>query len=207
MAKKNKNDYFEMMKRQAEYCTEASTLLEEMLCGFSFDKIPQMRDKIHSVENAADDLYHDILTKLSAEFITPIDQEDILRLVQIIDDVTDALDEVVLDFYMYNVTEVPSGADEFSRLVNKCVHALSDAISELKNFKKPETLLNLLKDVNKIEEEADITYTKSIHKLFAQCNDAKTLIGTKAVFESLETCCDLCVHAGDVIEQIIIKNT
>ena len=31
--------------------------------------------------------------------------------------------------------------------------------------------------------------------------------GSKAIYESLENCCDLCEHASDVIEQIIIKNT
>ena len=28
-----------------------------------------------------------------------------------------------------------------------------------------------------------------------------------AVYECLENCCDLCEHAADVIDQIIIKNT
>lgn len=36
--------------------------------------------------------------------------------------------------------------------------------------------------------------------------DAKTLIGHKEIYDSLEECCDLCEHAADVIEQII-KNT
>ena len=35
----------------------------------------------------------------------------------------------------------------------------------------------------------------------------KTLLGTKAVYEGLESCCDLCEHVADVIEQVIIKNT
>ena len=37
--------------------------------------------------------------------------------------------------------------------------------------------------------------------------DGRTLLDTKAVFESLESCCDMCEHATDVIEQVIIKNT
>lgn len=32
-------------------------------------------------------------------------------------------------------------------------------------------------------------------------------MGSKAVYDSLENCCDLCEHAADVIEQIIMKNT
>lgn len=56
--------------------------------------------QMHDIEHRADEIHHDILKKLSTEFITPIEQEDILCLVQIIDDITDALDEVILDVYI-----------------------------------------------------------------------------------------------------------
>lgn len=204
---KSKNDYFEMTRKQVGYCVEASELLEKMLCNFTAQAVPVIREEMHEIEHKADELHHEILTKLSTEFITPIDQEDILRLVQIIDDVTDALDEVVLEFYMYNLTVPPKGADEFSRLVNRCVKALLAATAELKNFKKPGKLRSLLVEVNTIEGEADYAYTEAIHYLFANTADCKALIGSKAIYEGLENCCDLCEHAADIIEQIIIKNT
>lgn len=204
---KSKNDYFEIIRKQANYCVEASELLEKMMCNFTPSSISVIREEMHEIENRADELYHEILTKLSSEFITPIDQEDILRLVQIIDDVTDAVDEVVLEFYMYNISILPNGADDFSKLVNRCVKALLNAASELKNFKKPYKLRSLLVDINTIEGEADNAYTEAIHYLFENNTDAKTLICAKAVYESMENCCDLCEHAADVIEQIVIKNT
>lgn len=204
---KDKNDYFELIKNQMNYSVEASELLEKMMCNFTASAIPVIREEMHEIEHRADELHHEILTKLSVEFITPIDQEDILRLVQIIDDVTDAIDEAVLAFYMYNIVVLPDGAQEFSKLVNRCVKALFDAASELKNFKKPDRLRSLLVDVNTIEGEADNAYTETIHHLFENNADAKTLIGAKAVYEEMENCCDLCEHAADIIEQIIIKNT
>ena len=100
---KNKNDYFKLIEEQISYCVKASDLLVEILSGYSLDNISEYRGKMHAIENAADEIHHDILTRLSAEFITPIDQEDILRLVQIVDDITDAIDEVVMDLYMYNL--------------------------------------------------------------------------------------------------------
>lgn len=203
----SKNDYFELIKNQTEYCVMASELLEKMFCNFTPSAITSICEEIHDIEHKADELHHDILTKLSAEFITPIDQEDILRLVQIIDDITDSLDEVVLGFYMYNIEVLPDGAVDFVKIVNRCVISLHNAMSELKNFKKPEALRSRLVEVNTIESEADNAYTEFIHILFKNNNDAKVLIGNRAVYEGLENCCDLCEHAVDVIEQIIIKNT
>lgn len=206
MAKKN-NDYFELIKKQTACCVEASNLLEEILCRFKSDNIDGYRNTMHEIEHRADQVHHDILNKLSTEFITPIDQEDILRLVQIIDDITDALDEVILDMYMYHIDVIPERTAELSRIVNRCVKALDKAAAELKNFKKREALHALLVKVNDIETEADAVYIEAIHKLFGSEVDGKTLTGAKAIYEALESCCDLCENAADIIEQVVIKNT
>lgn len=206
MAKKN-NDYFKMIEQQTVYCLEASNLLEEILSQFDVAKIKEYRTKMHDIEHSADKIHHEILNKLSTEFITPIDQEDILRLTQIIDDITDALDEVILEFYMYHIDSVPAKAVELSKIVNRCVSALNETAAELKNFKKPAILRPLVIKVNDIETEADDVYAEAIHELFGTVEDGRTLLGTKAIFESLESCCDMCEHATDVIEQVIIKNT
>ncbi|NLK38012.1 MAG: DUF47 family protein [Epulopiscium sp.] len=205
MAKKN-NDYFELIKKQTAYCVEASNLLEKILCNFNSESINAYKTQMHEIEHTADEVHHDILKKLSAEFITPIDQEDILHLVQIIDDITDALDEVIMDIYMYHIDVIPGRAVELSEVVNKCVKSLDEAAENLRNFKKPEKLHALLIKVNDIEIEADKIYMDAIHELFGSDVNWKTLIGVKAVYEGLENCCDLCEHAADVIEQVIIKN-
>ncbi len=206
MARKN-NDYFKLIQQQTSCCLEASNLLEEILCQFHGDSIQVYRTRMHEIEHAADRVHHDILNRLSTEFITPIDQEDILRLAQIIDDITDALDEVVLEFYMYHIDSVPARAAELSQVVNRCVRALHEAAGELKNFKKPAALRALVVKVNDIEAEADGVYTEAVYELFASPTTDRQLLGAKAIFESLESCCDLCEHATDVIEQVIIKNT
>ena len=204
---KHKNDYFKLAEQQVEYCVKAAELLEEILCKYSAEELSVKRGKMHDIEHEADEIHHDILTRLSAEFITPIDQEDILSLIQIIDDVTDALDEVVLECYMFHINDLPSGVPEFSNIVCRCVKALHEAIKELKNFKKSKILRSLLVDINTIEGEADTAYAELIYSLFSEESETKKLVGNKAICESLEDCCDLCEHAADIIYQIILKNT
>lgn len=204
---KVKNDYFKLIEQQLGFCVEASNLLADILKNYSPASLKEQRLAMHKIEQAADDIHHDILSRLSAEFITPIDQEDIVHLVQIIDDITDALDEVVLDLYMFHIDQVPTDAPVMAQLVNHCVNALFEAIKELKNFKKPDTLRKLLLKVYSMETEADNAFVEAIHHLFGHETESKILIGNKAIYESLENCCDLCEHACDVIEQIIIKNT
>lgn len=202
-----KNDYFKFMEEQAVCSVEASKMLKNIIENISPVDLPAQKDSMHEIERKADKIQHDIIVKLSTEFITPIDQEDILRLVQINEDLTDAIDEVVQDIYMYHVATTPMGAAELAGLVDECVVALGEAMGKLREFKKPDSLRTLLDKVSEIEEKADEVYAEAVHNLFMKETEAKILIGHKAVLDALEACCDLCDHASDIMDQIIIKNT
>lgn len=206
MAKKT-NEYFLLIEQQAAICVEAAALLENILTEYSAAGMAVRRVEMHAVERRADGICHDIRNLLSAAFITPIDQEDILHLAQLLDDVTDALDEVALECYMFRLAELPAGAPAFAGLTHRCVGKLCEAAIELRNFRSSGRLRALLAEVNTLEEQADDAYATAIHDLFAEDAAPRTLIAGKAVFDCMEACCDLCGHAADVMDQIIIKNT
>ncbi len=206
MAKKT-NEYFLLIEQQAAICVEAAALLENILTEYSAAGMAVRRVEMHAVERRADGICHDIRNRLSAAFITPIDQEDILRLAQLLDDVTDALDEVALECYMFRLAELPAGAPAFAGLTHRCVGKLCEAAIELRNFRSSGRLRALLAEVNTLEEQADDAYATAIHDLFAEDAAPRTLIAGKAIFDCMEACCDLCGHAADVMDQIIIKNT
>lgn len=206
MAKKT-NEYFLLIEQQAAICVEAAALLENILTEYSAAGMAVRRVEMHAVERRADGICHDNRNRLSAAFITPIDQEDILHLAQLLDDVTDALDEVALECYMFRLAELPAGAPAFAGLTRRCVGKLCEAAIELRNFRSSGRLRALLAEVNTLEEQADDAYATAIHDLFAEDAAPRTLIAGKAIFDCMEACCDLCGHAADVMDQIIIKNT
>lgn len=206
MAKKT-NEYFLLIEQQAAICVEAAALLENILTEYSAAGMAARRVEMHAVERRADGICHDIRNRLSAAFITPIDQEDMLHLAQLLDDVTDALDEVALECYMFRLAELPAGAPAFAGLTRRCVGKLCEAAIELRNFRSSGRLRALLTEVNTLEEQADDAYATAIHDLFAEDAAPRTLIAGKAIFDCMEACCDLCGHAADVMDQIIIKNT
>ncbi len=207
MAKKIKNDYFKLMEDQSACCVEAAKLLTEILENFSMDSLTAQKNRMHDIEHRADAILRDIEIKLSTEFITPIDQEDLLRLAHVLEEVSDALDEAVQDIYMHHVNVAPKGALKLAQNVENCVVTLHEAVGKLREFKKPDALRALLEKVGEIETETDIIYGETIRELFTEETDARILIGHKAVCRSIEDCCDFCDHAADTMEQIIIKNT
>ncbi len=205
MAKRN--DYFKLLEQQMEFPLKAGELLENIINNYNKIDLIVEKTNMHNIERDADDLYHDISSRLSSEFITAIDQEDILLLTQSIDDITDALDETAMEFYMYHIKEVPYGCLDLIKMVNKCIQALNAVIIELRNYKKSSILDNLLKTVAEIETDQDALYVDAIYNLFGSEEDPRKLLSHRKIFESLENVCDLCRDAVDLIAQIIIKNT
>lgn len=204
---KQKNDYFKMMEKQVSLSLKAANQLCDLLEGYQPEDADKYRIKLHKVEHDADEVRHEALNHLSREFITPIERDDILQLVQIIDDVTDAIEDVAINLYMYNVQALPPHTITMAALVKRCVTALEKAIGELHNFKRSETLRPLLVEVNDIESEADEAYLQAVRELFTTEQTPMMRYGLKAVYDALEDCCDLCERAADVIENVAMKNS
>ena len=202
-----KTDYFDIMTKQAKCSLQAAELLESILNDYQPGTIAAQREQMHLIEHAGDEIRHEALKSLARDFITPIEQDDLLQLVQILDDVTDAIDEVVIELYMYNVSSLPAEIKTLVAPMLNCVRVLGEAVEEFRHFKKSSTLQKLLVDVNTMESEADDAYIEAVHALFVNETDPVKTFGVKAIYDSLEDCCDLCEHAADVMENVVMNNT
>ena len=55
------------------------------------------------MEHAADLVKHEMMSELARAFITPIEREDILELMQELDDVTDDIEDVLIRTYIFHI--------------------------------------------------------------------------------------------------------
>ncbi len=209
MARKNKdNNYFEMIANMAGFSCTAAVKLKDYIENYSPLTAESGRKEIHEIEHKGDDLRHEIMHKLVREFITPIEREDIYQLVQIIDDITDAIDDVPIKMYMLNVRSIAPRAVEFCELIVRITAVLKETTAEFHNYKKTDRLLPLIIEINNIESEADALYMQSIREIYTNDKlDAIEKTVWKEIYECFETCCDLCEHAADAIENAIMKNS
>ncbi|MBC5627785.1 DUF47 domain-containing protein [Clostridium sp. NSJ-6] len=207
MAVKKSNDYFEMLVDLIGYSCEAASLLDKTISNFRMSQIDSNVKEMHEIEHSADIKKHEMLNKLSKEFITPIERGDIIELANEIDNVTDAIEDVLVRIYMFNISVMREEALEFSNLIVRICNETSALIKEFRNFKKSSEISKIIININDLEEEGDRIYTKSIKGFYTSIMDPIRFITWKETFEYFEKCCDACEHVADGIESVMMKNS
>lgn len=205
MAKKN--PYFDDFIAMANISCRAAEYLQTVLSNFRQDTLAERRKKMHEIEHEADEIKHRMMRRLSKEFVTPIDREDIIQLSNELDDVTDKIDEFLIRMYMYNIKKVNPSALAFADVILRCCKALQKAMVEFPNYHKSTTLIQTIIDVNSMEEEGDALYIDAVHRLYEDSGDPVEISAWSELFDNLEDCCDACEDVADAMEIVIMKNS
>ncbi len=206
MAKKS-NEYFDTFARMMGLACDAAVFLQEALEKYDPVKLPELMRSLHEIEHAGDEEKHRMMKRLAKEFITPIEREDIIQLVNEIDEVIDLVEDLLIRMYMYNIQEIRPAALTFADVIARCCVALNTAMKEFPNFRKSVPLQEAIVEVNTLEEEGDALYIESVHELFAENGDPVKTTAWNAVFDSFEECCDACEDVADVLESVIMNNS
>ena len=207
MARKQKYDYFETFIELSEFSCAAAEYLYDTIRDYHPDSLHDRVREIHIIENNADAKRHEIMEKLSREFITPIEREDIVDLIQGLDDVTDAIDDVMRRLYMFNVRTIRIETFAFAELVLKCCESLKRTMQKFDHFRKSKSIHEHIVEVNRIEEQGDRLHAEAMRALFTKQEDILEVVTYTKIFNALETCCDACETVANIVESVIMKNT
>lgn len=205
--RKKKNDYFVLLRELVDYVHEAATFLSETMNDYNVEFLSGVLKEMHDIEHAADLKLQDITFKLAREFITPIDRQDILSIAQLIDDVTDSIEDVLMRLYMYNIQELRDETFDFIDLIMANTEVLMKIMSEFSSFRRSNDIhANMIK-LSTLEEEGDVLYMRAIRRLYLDEQDPITVIAWTEIFRRLEGCCDDFERVGHEIEYVLMKNT
>ena len=206
MAKKTDNMYYNNFNESIAISCEAARMLKEILKDFDSNKLPENITKMHDIEHKGDEKKHELTEALVKAFITPIERDDIIRLSQNIDTLTDSIEDILMNIYIMNVTEIRPEALTFADSLIYCCEQTYKLVQEFANFKKSKTLKQLVIEINHLEEEGDAMYLEFTHDLYKTCKDPLTVMIWHQIFSSFENCFDTCEDVADVIEGIMIEN-
>ena len=207
MKKKEVNYYFQTFAKLFSYANQAAQYLEKVVLNFNGGITEEQKDEMHAIEHGADLCLHDAFDKLAREFITPIENEDILNIIRKVDDATDTIEDVLIKLYIRDVKKLPACASQFVDIIKRECEAVSAVLDEFPNFKKSSLVHDKIMEVLSIEEEGDKLYISSIKELYQTVDNVRELFITEDIICAFEACCDAVEKIAKQVDEAIMKNS
>ncbi len=205
----NKSDrfYFENFVSAADCSVQAARYLVRCLNDYDISRIDDMLHEMHDIEHTGDVKKHELTAALARAFVTPVDREDLALISQNIDEVSDAMEEIIQRFYVDRIEHILPEAHEFASRLVGCCETMKSLLAEFINFKKPQHLHEMIVEMNRIEEECDRLYLDATRKVREHCDDTLEIIFWREIYDRMEECADACEHVADCVETVVMKNT
>jgi len=203
-------NFFEMFDQHARHIVQAAHAFSHMVAHYDdLDKRKLHHMEVDNAERAADRITHEVSRALHKTFITPIDRDQIHRLINTLDDVADLIQDCAETMVLYDVRHMTGDIVRLTDLSVKCCERLQDAVGLIRNVRDADTAQAALKtceEIDRLESDADHVMRAAMSRLFREEPDVRELIKLKAVYELLETITDRCEDAANLIEGIFLEN-
>ncbi|MCK9311605.1 MAG: DUF47 family protein [Bacteroidales bacterium] len=198
--------FFPILKEMSNVMLIASDLIIECVQKSDHESAIEYYRKIKEQEKKGDALSNQIFDELNTTFITPFDREDINRLSNRMDDVTDYINSCAKRIVLYNPRQLPESATELARLIKEGAVCIGKAVDELDVLKKDaKKIKEYCTELHDIENRADDVYENFIIDLFEHEKDGIEIIKVKEIMYELEKATDATEYVGKIIKTIIVK--
>lgn len=197
--------FFDMFDEAAAILSRAAGKFLDMVT--QFDRLEARSNEIRHEEHACDEVVGRIIEALDQSFVTPFDREDIHTLATRLDDVLDNMEETAHRFEVFRIEKPTPQAQELARIIQECCLHLEHALRACRTLKNPGTIQNHLREIGRLENEADRIYRDTDSALFANPPDILLLIKWRELYGWLEETVDACKDAAQVISEIVIKGS
>ena len=198
-------NFLEFFERSADNVLEGAQAFNALVADYR--DLPAKVASIKELETKGDHITHEALEALNRTFITPIDREDIHKLISKLDDILDMIDAAAHRLIGYRIEAVTPDLVLHAQMLIKPIETIKAALLLLDNMRHQERIIGLCREVRQLEHEADVIHHGAITRLFDEEKDPIRILKLKEIYENLEEATDHCEDVADVIESVILKNS
>jgi predicted phosphate transport protein (TIGR00153 family) len=196
--------FYAMFSDMARLLTSSAEALVDLLT--YYENVEMKTAHLKDLEHDADGVTHELYRLVHQTFVTPFDREDIAALAQSLDDVVDFIEATATTLNIYGIeapTKPALGLADITRL--QCVQ-IERAMELLGQKGKLRQILEIAKEINRLENEADSLFLQTMAELFHGERPTIEIIRWRDIYESLESATDSCERVAHVLESIVLKH-
>ncbi|MDY0004087.1 MAG: DUF47 family protein [Polyangia bacterium] len=196
-------DQFEKMGKLMVQAMEA--LISLLKCEGDYTEHAR---RVKTIESECDEVVHSAIDHLHRTFVTPLDRQDIRKLMVRLDDIVDLTEAVSSRIAIYKPKVMRPEALKLAEVSLESVKQVAAMLGELRQMsKRHERIKELAVEVNRLENAADDIRREAMALLFAEGGDVLEVLKWKDILEHLEAVTDRCEDASDILEGIALENT
>ena len=125
-------NFFELFNQHADRIVEAARAFSNLVANYSDPHLREQYNRdVDNAERAADRITHEVNRMLHKTFITPIDREQIHKLINTMDDVADLIQDSAETMALYDVRHMTDEITRLSDLSVRCCERVKDAVNLL----------------------------------------------------------------------------
>ena len=156
------------------------------------------------IEHEGDELTHEVMRRLNTSFVTPFDREDIQQLASNLDDVLDHI-EAAAEFLQLHKIDQP--LPQMISLMETLTDASRKTAAAMPSLRKMKDLDQYWIEINRLENEGDRFYRRTIAELFSGDYKAMDVLKWKEIIEQIEQGIDRLEDVANTIETISLKQS
>ena len=191
-----------------EASADAARQSARALIALSKQKTPNPSlDEFRLARRREKQIFNDISAELVNTFVTALEREDIEALSAALYKIPKTVEKFAERYVMF--ADRLGEVDYASRAVmlEKAADVIVQMTSQLRRGFQLDVMRDLNERMQSIESEADRLILDLYQDLFTNERDPAKLLLRKDLFELLEKAIDRCRDAGNVIYQIVLKNS
>ena len=197
-------DFFTLFERHAALTVEGAKQFVTLVSGDQ--NVRALAARIKEIEHETDVITHTCVERLHTTFITPIDRDDIHRLITRMDDVMDFIESASERIALYELRDMTDEVRELAKVLVRATEAVARAVTGLRDMKKSEVVLEHCNEVNRLENEGDEILRNAVATLFREATDPLLVMKWKEVYEALENATDRCEDVANIIEGVVLEH-
>jgi predicted phosphate transport protein (TIGR00153 family) len=197
--------FFDMFDEVTAIIGQAAKVFCELV--EHFDHRERRMNDMRELEHACDMAVEKILTSLGRTFITPFDREDIHSLATSLDDVVDNMEDAAFRLTAFRIERPTAQAVTMALIVQQITGYVQRAVSLCRGQLGSEEMARVLREISRLENDADEVYRDVEEELFASPPEIMTFIKQREFFAAMENTVDACRDVGHVINEIVVKGT
>jgi uncharacterized protein len=204
-------NFFELFNEHGRHIAEGAQAFMALVNDYAD---PALRERhaeaVGAAERAADKITAEVHRLLHRTFITPLDRDQIHRLINAMDDVLDLLQDSSEVMSLYDLQVLNKDVVRLSDISVRCcgrVQHVLTLLPRLKDAEVAEAVLKTCEEIDQLESDADRVMRSAMSALFREEPDTRQLIKLKAVYEHLESISDRCEDVANLVEGIVLENS